>query len=249
MVRNSVFRGLKHAAAHLPLSRQAAFVRRTLPRGLWFRAALLMARAQGKLVARMGGNGPFTTELMLDFWLRELSFGGPFPIPYRVTGADVCRSPGPKLYTWTHLPLTEVPLRVGLEVGGAEPAVVADMGKVVNGNEFLVFGWDRHIEALPVDNTLLTRVGRTLRSGKSVVFLADEFLGGPLSEIPLRLAARFKVPLVFQWAELAEDGVVEVEFRLAPHPLSEDEDALKSNLEFLRQRNRAALERLGWQRF
>ncbi len=235
-------------AAHLPLSRQAAIVRRLVPRRAWYRTALTAARLQGQLVQRMGGNGAFATAMMLDFWLRELSFGGEFPIPYRVTGAEVCRTPGPKMYTWTHLPLTEVPLRVGLEQGGEAPAVVADQGKIVNGREFLVFGWKEHIEAIPADDQLLRQVRGKLKAGRSVVFLADAFLGGELSELPLRLAARMGVPVVFQWAELARDGVLDVEFRLAPRPMNEDEQALEENLAFLRDRNREALARLGWNR-
>lgn len=239
---------LKQITAHLPLARQATLVRHILPRGLWYRAALSISRTQGRIVRQIGGNGEFTTALMLDFWLRELSFGGPFPIPYRITGAEVVRSPGAKLYTWTHLPLTEVPLRVGLEVGGAEPAVVSDPGKVVGQNEFLVFGWSRRIEALPADEHLLGRVKRTLRAGKSVVFLADQLLGGPLSEVPLRVAARLHVPLVYQWANLQPDGVMDVTFQLAPFPMSRTEAEIAANLDFLRERNRVALEGLGLRR-
>ncbi len=247
-VSGTVRYSLKRLAAYLPLSRQAALVRHTLPRGMWFRAALTMARIHGRLISRMGGNGPFTTVMMLDFWLRELSFGGDFPIPYRVSGAEVVQAPGPKLYTWTHLPLTEVPLRVGLEVGGTEPAVVSDPGKVVGDHDFLVFGWPHRIEALQADAQLLRRVKASLQGGKSVVFLADPYLGAPLSEVPLRVAARLHVPLVFQWAELHSDGVLDVTFRLAPHPFCEGEQALAENLAFLREQNQAALKKLGWTR-
>ncbi len=245
-VSKRVLNGLKRVAAHLPLTRQARLVRRVLPRSLWFKTAVAMARAQGGLVARMGGNGPFTTALMLDFWLRELSFGGEFPIPYRVTGADVVRSPGPKLYTWTHLPLTEVPLRVGLEQGGESPAVVADPGNIVGENEVLVVGWTRRVEAIPADDQLLLRVRSKLAAGRPVVFLADQFLGGPLSDVPLRLAARLRVPVVFQWAELAQDGVIEVTFQFAPESGWDEERGIAANVQFLRERNRAALQRLGW---
>ncbi len=244
----SVLKSLKRLAAHLPLSRQAAIVRRVMPRAVWYRTALTMARLQGKLVEQMGGNAAFTTAMMLDFWLRELSFGGVFPIPYRVTGAEVCRTPGAKLYTWTHLPLTEVPLRVGLEVGGEAPAVVADYGKIVNEREFLVFGWKEHIEAIPADEYLVRHVRAKLKEGRPVVFLADPFLGGELTDLPLRIAAKVGVPVVFQWAELAEDGVLDVEFRLAPRPMSEDDAAVGENLAFLRERNHEALARLGWNR-
>jgi hypothetical protein len=247
-VIGTVLKSLKGLARHLPLTRQAAVVRHALPRSLWFKAAVTIARAQGRLIARMGGNGPFTTAVMLDFWLRELSFGGAFPIPYRVTGAEVVRAPGPKLYTWTHLPLTEIPLRVGLELGGEPPAVVADQGNIVGDRQLLVLGSAQRVEAIPADDQLLLRVRSRLAAGKPVVFLADQFLGGPLSDVPLRLAARLKVPLVFQWAELAPDGVIDVTFQYAPRNVAEESDGLLEDLEFLRTRNRDALTRLGWHR-
>lgn len=247
MIR-TVLKSIKGLAGHLPLSRQAALVRHALPRRLWFRAAVLLARTQGSLIGRVGGNGPFTTAVMLDFWLRELSFGGEFPIPYRVHGAEIVQTPGPKLYTWTHLPLTEVPLRVGLELGGEAPAVVADPGNIVGDNEVLVIGSAQRVEAIPADDQLLLRVRSKLATGKPVVFLADQFLGGPLSDVPLRLAARMRVPVVYQWAELGGDGVIDVTFRFAPRPPADEDAALQEDLEFLRQRNREALARLGWQR-
>ena len=248
MVRRTVLQSLKRLGARVPLSQQALLVRRLFPRRLWFRVAVAIAAAQGRLVGRMGGNGPFTAALMLTYWLRELSFGGQFPIPYRVVGAEVCRSPGPKLFTWTHLPLTEVPMHVYLDVGGEPPAVVADPGNIVDDREVLVVGWHKRMQAIPTDEQLLLRVRSKLMAGTPVVFLADQFLGGPLSDVPLRLAARLKVPLVFQWAELGADGVVEVEFRYAPFPLSEDEAAIRANLDFLQRKNREALAKLGWDR-
>jgi hypothetical protein len=248
MVSSTILKRFKRLANHLPLSRQASIVRHLLPRNQWFRTAVWMAKMQGRIVARMGGNGPFTAALMLDFWLRELSFGGEFPIPYRVQGADVVRTPGPKLYTWTHLPLTELPLRVGLEVGGEAPAVVADPGNIVNESQVLVVGWRDRVEAIPADDQLLLRVRSKLAAGRPVVFLADQYLGGPLSDVPLRLAARLRVPVVFQWAELGTDGVVDVRFQFAPQPLIDDEAALERDLAFLRERNRSALAQLGWDR-
>lgn len=246
IVSDAAVRVLKQVATHLPLRRQAALVSQLLPSRLWFRAALAISQAQGRLVTRMGGNGRLTAALMLDHWLRELSFFGTYPFPYRSTGVEVFRIPGPKLFCWTHLPLTEVPLRVGLENGGPPVAVVSDMGKIVGNNEFQVFGWKEHMEALPVDGRLLSRVKSTLRSGKSVVFLADHYLGGPMSEVPLRLAAKVRVPLILQWAELAPDGTLEITFREAPFPYSQTEEEIAANMAFLKDARDRTLVDLGW---
>ena len=194
----------------------------------------------------MGGNRALTTELMLDHWLRELSFSGAFPIPYRSTGLDVCLTPGPKLFCWTHLPLTEVPLRVYLEGGGVPIAVVSDLGKIVGEEQFQVFGWPERMQALPADAHLLTRVLRTFKTGMSVVFLADPYLGGAMSDVPLRLAAKAGVPLVLQWAELTSDGTLEVTYREAPFPYSRTETEIAENLAFLREARDRTLAKFGW---
>ena len=243
-----VIRLLKRAATHLPLHRQAELVARMLPARLWYRAALTISRAQGRLVERMGGNRVLTTELMMDYWLRELSLAGPYPIPYRCRGLDLVMGPGAKLLTWTHLPLTEFPLRSYCE-GGAPPlAVVSDPGKIVGENEFLVFGWPARVEAIPTDARLLKRVIGTLRRGKTVVFLADHYLAGPMSDVPVRLAGRLGVPLLFTSAEFGEDGVMDVLFSEAPHPYSRNEEEVAANLAYLREARNRALLRLGWSR-
>ncbi|MGI4827321.1 MAG: hypothetical protein ACRYFU_03895 [Janthinobacterium lividum] len=243
---DTVVLGLKRAATHLPLKRQAVLISSLLPARLWFRAALVISRAQGRLVQRMGGNGTLTAALIFDHWLRELSFCGQYPLPYRSHGLEVCLTPGPKLFCWTHLPLTEIPMRVYLERGGAPVAVVSDPGKIVGENEFQVFGWPDRMEALPADSHLLSRVKTTLRSGKSVVFLADHYFGGPMSEVPLRLAAMLRVPLVLQWAELTPDGSLEITYREAPFPCSQTEAEIAENLAFLKTARDRTLTTLGW---
>ena len=155
-------------------------------------------------------------------------------------------APGPKLYTWTHLPLTEIPLLAVAESIAGEPAVVADAGKIIDSDRFLVFGGSFRIPAIPVDRNLLIRVKRALRSGRSVVFLSDPYLGGPLSDVPLRLAARLGVPVIVQWAELQPDGAMDITFQHAPYPLTEDADALAANLAFLRESRDRKLRALGW---
>lgn len=239
---------MRRVAAQLPLARQAAAVRSMLPRRLWYSAALRLARLQGALATRMGGNGQFTTAMMFDLWLRELSFGGDFPLPYRVVGGEIAAGQGARLYVWTHLPLTEVPLHVVLALGGDVPAVVSDPGKVVGEDQFLVFGSATRARAIRANAGAVREVMATLRAGTPAVFLADAYLGGALRDLPLRVAMRTGVPVVFQWAELGADGVLEVVFQYAPRSPVRTEEDVAVNLAFLAERNREALLRLGWAR-
>ena len=238
-------RVLKWFATQLPLNRQAALVAHLLPRRWWYRAALRCSTYHGRLIAAIGGNGPLTRDLMLGHWLRQLSFSGKFPIPHRITGVEILRAPGPKLYTWTHLPLTEIPLVAVVHSNLDEPTVVADPGKIIEGNRFLVFGGGSRLPAIPTDRFMLGRVRETLRAGRSIVFLSDPYLGGPLSDVPLRMAARLKVPIVMLWAELQTDGVMEITLRWAPQPVIHDAAGLAENLSFLREHNQRILGELG----
>ena len=241
-----LLRAKKRLATYLPLHRQAALVAGVLPRAAWYAAALRIARAQGALVERMGGNGALSTVLMLDHWMRELSFHGTYPFPYRTQGLELSLAPGPKILCWTHVPLVEVALRALLDAGGAPVAVVSDPGKIVGDNGFQVFGWAERMEALPADSTLLSRVKRTIRSGKSVIFLADPYLGGPMSDAPVRMAGMLRVPLLFQWPELQPDGSFEVFCREPPFLVPRTEAEVAANVAFLREARDRKLRELGW---
>lgn len=185
---------------------------------------------------------------MRDHWLREMTFHGGFPIPWRLHGRDVLDRyavPGPVLYSTLHLPLVDVPLRVSMELPYPTPVPIADPGRIVDGNGYVVPGMAKRIPALPASGHALARMRTVLQNGTSVVCLADSQFGGELFTNPMRLTGRLHVPVVFVWAELASDDVVEAHFELAPHPYCETDEAIASNLSRLRQINDRILESLG----
>jgi hypothetical protein len=232
----------------MPLSRQARLVCAVLPARSLFRFALRASRLQGRLAAAMGGNGKLTEALMLDLWLRELTMVKPFPIPWRLHGRDVIErfvTAGPMVFTWTHLPAVEMPLRSYLESGYPAPAVVADAGNIVNGDQLMVYGWKDRIQALPASAQGLARMRRLLQQGTSVICLSDERLGGPMTAHPLELARKLHVPVIFTWANLAEDGVIDTYFEEAVYLYCEDEHAIRENLEYMRAAKERVLRSLG----
>jgi hypothetical protein len=231
----------------MPLSRQARIASAVIPAALRFRFALTASRCQGRLTSALGGNGALTEALMRDHWLRELTFHGAFPVPWRLHGRDVLDRyavPGPVLYYTTHLPMLEIPLRVVMEIGYPVPVPVADPGRLVDHERYVVPGMPAPIPAIPVSGHVLARMRTLFLQGTSVVCLADSEFGGELFTNPLRLTARLRVPVVLVWAELATDGVVDVTFEAAPHPLCESDEALAENLEYLQAINRGVLRSL-----
>jgi lauroyl/myristoyl acyltransferase len=231
-----------------PLSRQARLAAWILPKRHWYRFALFASRAHGKLKARTGGNGVLTEALMLDNWMRALTFSGAYPIPLQLDQIEVLKQTAPGrgiLYCWTHLPLMEVPLRALCDLGQPVDLIVADPGRIVNGDEFIIPGIQARNRAIPADRRALIRVRTALKEGRSVACLADSEMFGPLSSQILRVAGMSSAFVVFTWAERQPDGTLKVMFTPAPNPLCGNDEEIRRNLEFLQTMNRKALEELG----
>jgi hypothetical protein len=149
------------------------------------------------------------------------------------------------LYCWIHEPLVEFLLLPFLELGNPEPMIVADRGRIVDGDRFMVTGTKLRLMAIPADRYALGRAKRSLQEGMSVVCLADAYIGGRLYAYVLQLAGRVGARVVFSWATRRPDGVIEVTFMNAPRPYCETDEAVRENLAFLRAAQQRALAALG----
>jgi hypothetical protein len=240
-------KSLRWLASLLQLRRQVRFVTWVLPNRYWYRAALAMCRLQGVINGMLGGNRVLTEAVMLDHWLWELTAIGPFPIPWTIEGSDIFESAEAKIgavYCWIHEPLVELPMRPYLELGHSNAIVVADRGRIVDG-QYMVAGMTNRVVAIPVDKYSLGRAKRSLQEGTSVVCLADATLGGPLQPYVLQLAGRVGARVVFQWAKRLPDGTIAVTVINAPRPYCETEEAVHENLAYLRAAQQRALAALG----
>jgi hypothetical protein len=241
-------RPLRWLASLLHLRRRVRFVAWILPNRYWYRAALTISRLQGALNGALGGNRTLTEAVMLDHWLWELTAIGPFPVPYICNGVDVFKTANSKigtLYCWIHEPLVEFLLRPFIELGNTEPMIVADRGRIVDGDRFMVTGTKLRLMAFPADKYALGRAKRSLQAGMSVVCLADAYIGGRLYAYVLQLVGRVGARVVFSWATRRPDGVIEVTFMNAPRPYCETEEAVRENLAFLQAAQQRALRTLG----
>jgi len=239
---------LRWLASLLHLRRQVRFVTWVVPNRYWYRATLAICQLQGAINGALGGNRVLTEAVMLDNWLSELTAIGAFPVPYLLNRIDALEANDPKvgtLHCWIHEPLVEFLMRPLLEQGYSEPVVVADPGRIVDGNRIMVPGTGKRLTAIPAEEYAIRLARRLLLDGTSVICLADEYLGGPLQPVVLRLAGRVGARVVFQWAARRPDGVIEVTFRNAPHPYCETDDAVRENLAFLQEAQQRALAALG----
>jgi hypothetical protein len=239
---------LRWLASLLNLRRQVRLITWAVPNRHWYRAALAMCRLQAAINGALGGNRTLTEAVMLDNWLSELTLIGPFPVPYLLNRIDALKADEPKvgtLHCWIHEPLVEFLMRPLLEQGYSEPIVVADRGRIVDGDRIMVPSTGKWLMAIPAEKNALRQARRLLLDGTSIICLADEYLGGPLQPVVLRLAGRVGARVVFQWAVRRPDGVIEVTFRNAPHPYPETDDAVSENLAFLHEAQQRALAALG----
>lgn len=239
---------LRWLASRLPLRKQARFVAWLLPNRYWYRGALAASRLQGALNGLLGGNRVLTEAVILDDWLWGLTSIGSFPVPYVLNGTDVIEQADPKigtLYCWIHEPLVGFPLRPLLERGYPEPIVIADPGHIVDGDKFMVPGTNIRLMAIPLHRYTLGRAKRALLDGTPVVCLADAYIGGPLYVSVLRLVGQMGARVVFQWATLRPDDIIEVTFVNAPHPYCENAEAVNENLAFLKAAQQRMLQSLG----
>jgi hypothetical protein len=231
----------------LPIPRQARIAGAVVPPGLKFRFVFAVSRLQGRVMGWFGSNRALTEAAMRDQWLHALTLYGGFPIPWRLHGRDVLDryKKGPVLYYTMHLPLCEVPLRVLVELGYPAPVMLADPGRIVDQDKLLVPGLDKRIPCLPSTDAPLVRLRTLLQRRQAVGCLADRYFAGDFHVNPLRLAGRLRVPVIFSFAELGPDGVVDVTFQPLPYPLCKTEEEIKHNVNFLREIRDGILLSLG----
>lgn len=229
----------------MPLKRQARIAASVVPPRLRYPFALAISRWQGHMMKWLGRDGALTEVLMREYWIGELTFHGPFPIPWRLHGREALDRysvPGPVLYYTTHTPLSTIPLRVLVELGFPIPVPIVDKGQIIDGDQYPVLGMAERVPAVTADGYSLTRMRTLFRSGRSVSCLLDRELGGGQYLNPLRLAARLAVPVLLAWAEMGPDNVIDVTFSPAPYPISKSEEEIAANTKALQQINERILQ-------
>jgi hypothetical protein len=238
---------LKKFVGRMPFKRQVRMVARVVPARFRFRTALRVSRLHGRLTVMRGGNRVFTEALMLDLWLRELTFSGPYPIPMRVVGGELLKTLGDgrgTLFCWTHLPLIELTLQP-LMREGYSPMVLADSGMMVEGNQLLIPGLEQRTGAILNDAGGLLRIRTTLRGGGTVSCLLDPMIAGPISPLILQLACRLGTRIILNWAELTERDEVQVTYMELPSASGDGEASIDELLDYIRMRNHQQLEAMG----
>jgi len=218
---------MKRLARVVSLERRAGLLAATLPARYWFRAAVLMSRWHALLTNIFGKSRRGISEAYLrEHWLVELSRRGPFPVPLRVTGAELLAPSafdrGGVVLCATHVPLLMVMLRAAILSGHKPELVLAHPDNMTWGdNAVQPTGLSEGVPAVPPGPGGLLKIRTILRKKGLVSCTLDRHAGGPNHPDVLVLAGRLGARIVIFRADLAPDGVVNVSFRHPMHPYCE----------------------------
>ena len=237
-----------------PLRYRVRLFQSLVPRRFWFPCALALNRCLAA-IARLAGCRECARyeAFSVDGWLAELTLGGPFPVRYRVDGAQhLARTDDDKrgiLFCGVHIPLTGVVTRALTELGAAPDFVLAAPHNINPSGQSLPVGMRQGLNALPPGPTLLRQVRRVLSQGGTFASLMDEAVGAPLRPTLMRLAGSVRARIIFSWAVMDASRTVVVICRPAPHPIPDTEEKVRANLAVLdeqRQRVLASLRGQYW---
>ena len=249
-MRDKCVRAMKALANVVSIERRALLLSTLIPPKYWFRAAVLMSRWQAHISSMIRKTRRGVSEAYLrDNWLIEFSRLGAFPIPVRVSGAELLASTvadrGGVVLCSTHVPLLLVVMRVMILTGHKPDVVVVDPDNMRVGNTALQpAGLMDGVPAVSPGPKGLLRIRTVLRNRGLVACTLDSRAGGPSHPDLLVLAGRLGARTVTFCTELGPDGVVIVAFKNAVHPYCDSVRAIEENIEAMLDDERRLLAKL-----
>lgn len=233
----------------VPLRRRALLFRSIVPRRYWFRGVLALSRAHAT-IARMAGAQECARyeSSCVDRWLRELTLSGPFPIKYRVEGAEhlvgTAADEAGILFSTVHIPLTAVMMRACVDLGAAPDYVIAAPININRDGRWLPAGLSEGFNAIPPGSGTLRRARTVLAEGGRFASMLDEAVGMPLRPALMQVAGSVRARVVFCWAEMEPSRTIVVIYRTAPHAIPDTEEKVSANLAMLDQQRQRVLATL-----
>lgn len=240
---------MKRLARGISLERRVRLVAAVVPARYWFQAAVLMSRCHAWITSAFGSNRRGLVEAYLrEHWLIELSKLGSFPIPMRVSGAELLTptaSDGGVVLCGTHVPLLRVMMRATVLSGHKPDLIVAKPDNITLENHGLQpTGLDEGIPAVPPGPAGLLKIRTVLRRNGLVACTLDGHSGGVAHPDLLVLAGRLGARIVTYRTLLMPDGTVSVSFRNAICPYCETYADIQANLKAIQKDEESLLAAL-----
>jgi hypothetical protein len=233
----------------LSLERRALLFRSLVPRRYWFRAVLALSQVHAT-IARMAGAQECARyeSSCVDRWLQVLTLSGPFPIDYRVEGAEhLLRTAADEagiLCCTVHVPLTSVMMRACVDLGAAPDYVIAAPININRDGRWLPAGLSEGFKAMPPGSGTLRRARTVLAEGGRFASMLDQAVGFPLRPALMQVAGSVRARVVLCWAEMDPSRTVVVTYRTAPHAIPDTEEKVSANMAVLDQHRQRILATL-----
>jgi hypothetical protein len=233
----------------LSLERRALLFRLLVPRRFWFSGVLTVGRVSAGILRLAGLKKAARYEaLCVDGWLRELTLRGPFPIKYRLIGAEhLAMSDADEaglLYCTVHVPLAAIMMRACMELGASPDFVLAAPHNIDRHGQWVPAGMATGFNAIPPGRSLIRQVRTVLCEGGRFATMADAELGGPLRPTMMRLAGSVRARVILCWAVMDTNRTVVVTYRTAPYPIPDTDEKVWANLAVLQEQRERVLANL-----
>ena len=241
---------LKLLARSISMERRSRLLAAIVPPRHRFHAAVLMSRWHARVSSAFGNGRCGVTEAYLrEHWLIELSRLGPFPVPMRVSGAELlgptASDRGGVILCGTHVPLLRVMLRAAIVSGHKPELIVAKPDNITLANNGLQpTGLSEGVSAVPPGPGGLLRIRTVLRKNGLVACTLDGQAGGATHPDLLVLAGRLGARIVTHRTVLTPAGIVCVSFQNAVHPYCNTSEAIEANMKAIQEDERHLLAEL-----
>jgi hypothetical protein len=233
----------------VPLRYRVALFQLLIPRRFWFPGVLELCRCLATIARLVGFRECAGYEASsVDGWLLELTRRGPFPVKYRVIGAQHLAKTAVDeagiLYCSVHLPLASVMMRGLLELGAPPDLLLAAPWNISRDGKWLAAGTADGLNAIPPGPWLLRKVRILLSEGGRFASMMDADVGTPLSPTLMRLAGSVRARVILCWAVMDATRTIVVTYVTAPHPIPDTEEKVWANLAVLQEQRQRVLANL-----
>jgi hypothetical protein len=165
----------------------------------------------------------------------------PFPIAYNIDGTDALSHTSGLIICTVHLPLIKVGIRAVLDQKYIiDAAIVAES---LPDNQIGFWGITQKVPAFSRDRFVLLKAKSILNKNGVILLMIDNGDNSYYSPNVMHLCQLTKSKVVFLFAELNREGVVDVNIVNAPFPHCETPHQIEKNIDFMKQKTEEIKQR------
>jgi hypothetical protein len=213
------------------------------PESKWYKSAILLSNFFGLfkvLRSKIKSKGLFKAQDLNSFLSLMTRRQRTFPIPYKISGLESFDEDCGIILCSVHIPSVKVTLR-GLIDNHVEISA-AIVGTPPASNTMSLWGITDKVPIIVKNTYSLIKAKTVLENKGSLVLMVDHTETGLYSPNIMKLCGKLDAKVVFFFAELNAQNVVESYLIEAPFPRCRTAEEINQNLIFLRKKHDEILE-------